>query len=224
LDAIKEATQRELGAPSELAGIAARAEWGTDTRGAALSAGREAPSPDEEGFRRWAVVRLPGLRRRAHLLTGEWGAADDLVQETLIKLYANWPRVAGGPNPDAYAAKVLATRYLDQLRKPWRRSEVSTPRPPDYADARVEAAFENVERDDILMTALGSLPRDQRIAIVFRYSEDMSLEQIANVLDVPLGTVKSRLSRASAQLRRELVRQGYEAPRTDQASNDSDEE
>jgi RNA polymerase sigma-70 factor (sigma-E family) len=175
--------------------------------GSSNRAGR--PSADEDGFRSWVALRLPGLRRKAFLLTGDWHRADDLVQDALVSMYAGWPRIARGDNVDGYASRVLVHKHIDERRRPWRREHL-VDAVPDTADDRARRGFEEVEsRDDVLVAALALLPATQRAVLVLRFSDDLALDEIARVLELPLGTVKSRLSRASDALRSELARRGH---------------
>jgi RNA polymerase sigma-70 factor (sigma-E family) len=167
------------------------------------------PSPDEAGFREWVSLRAPGLRRKAYLLCGDWHAADDLVQDALITLYTTWPRVARGNNIDAYASRVLVHKFIDDKRRPWRRQHV-TETVPECTDPRAREAFERVERrDGPLAAALATLPVQQRAVLVLRYIDDLAVDDIARVLDLPAGTVKSRLSRGIDALRTQLETNGY---------------
>ena len=165
---------------------------------------RDDPTPDESGFRIWAASRMTSLRRRAYLLSGDWHSADDLVQDSLASMYKAWPRIARGSNVDAYAARVLLHKFLDERRRPWRR-ESPVEALPDRIDDSSARAFASVDgRDDVLIRALRALPAGQRAVVVLRYSDDLSLEQISQVLGLRIGTVKSRLSRATEALRRDL--------------------
>ncbi|HVN49929.1 MAG TPA: SigE family RNA polymerase sigma factor [Acidimicrobiales bacterium] len=169
------------------------------------------PTADDAGFLAWAASRMPTLRRRAYLLSGDWHTADDLVQESLAGMFKSWPRIARGGNLDAYAARVMLHKLLDERRRPWRR-ETPVDAVPDRADRSSEQAMGRVERaDDELARALRSLPPGQRAVVVLRYGDDLPLEQIAAVLGVRPGTVKSRLSRATESLRRELAPSGAPA-------------
>jgi DNA-directed RNA polymerase specialized sigma24 family protein len=100
-------------------------------------------------------LRGPVLRRKAFLLTGDWSAADDLVQEVLVTVFTRWSRVARGTNIDAYANKVLAGKYVDSRRRPWRR-EHAVPTPPDRSDPAAQDAFDLIEDHD------GHLPSPSR--------------------------------------------------------------
>jgi RNA polymerase sigma-70 factor (sigma-E family) len=157
------------------------------------------------------TVRTATLRRKAFLLTGDWHAADDLVQDTMITLFAGWPRVARGRNINSYANRVLVHKFIDDRRRPWRRE-----RPvdviPDSLDSRAADPFARVDgHDDVLAAALASLPAGQRAVLVLRFTDDLTVEEVAAVMDLPSGTVKSRLSRGSETLRRELARRGHPA-------------
>ena len=167
------------------------------------------PSPDEDGFRAWVAVRLPGLRRKGYLLAGDWHRADDLVQDTLVAMYAVWPRIARGGNLDGYASRVLVHKHIDERRRPWRR-ERSVDAVPDTADPGSSRAFDAVDdTDHDLVAALATLPASQRAVLVLRFTDDLALDEIARLLDLPLGTVKSRLSRGSDALRAELADRGH---------------
>lgn len=165
----------------------------------------------EESFRVWAQARVPVLRRRAYLLCGSWHTADDLVQDTLIKIYLRWGRVVDGPNPDAYATRVLLTRHLDDRRRPWRRERSSAEVPEAGDTAAAEALSEVENRDATLTAALRHVPLPQRVVLVLRFAEDLSVEQVAEVLGISAGTVRSRCSRGAERLRTELARLGQPA-------------
>ncbi len=172
-------------------------------------AGRGSPTPDEAGFLAWATVRMPVIRRRAYFLCGDWHAADDLVQETLARVYARWSSIATGPNPDAYAMRVVVNLHVDRLRQPWRR-ERSMAALPDQADPAAERRISAVDDDDrILAEALQRLSPDHRVVLVLRFADDLSVDEVARILDVSSGTVKSRTSRAADALRALLRDAGH---------------
>jgi len=159
------------------------------------------PTPDDDGFRDWMSLRAPALRRKAFLMCGDWHSADDLVQDTVITMYSRWPRIAAGSSVDAYASRVLVGKYVDQRRRPWRRERVGGTL-PERADHRSADAFEAVEgAEALLTTALATLSSAQRAVLVLRFTDDLSVDEIAAVLGLPSGTVKSRLSRATATVR-----------------------
>ncbi len=164
----------------------------------------EGPSPDDAGFREWMLARASVLRRKAFLLCGDWAAADDLVQDVLVTMYPRWSRVARGGHVDAYANRVLFGKHVDARRRPWRRERPMNA-VPDLADPTSERALAAVdERDGPLVAALAALPADQRAVVVLRFTDDLTVDGIAEVLGIPAGTVKSRLSRGTESLRSHL--------------------
>jgi RNA polymerase sigma-70 factor (sigma-E family) len=158
-------------------------------------------------FREWAQGRQSALRRTAFLLCGDWHQAQDLVQETLTKLYRHWTRLSDRDGLDAYARTVLVRAYTDE-----RRRRRSTERPvasvPDVADRPGEESRADLRM--ILLAALAVMPRSQRAVLVLRYWEDLTQAQTAAVLGCSEGNVKSQASRGLASLRSELDRVGFE--------------
>jgi RNA polymerase sigma-70 factor (sigma-E family) len=154
---------------------------------------------DEDEFRAFATVRIPGLRRSAYLLCGDAHAADDLVSTVLIKLYRNWRRLATVDHPDAYVRRVLVTSWTDELRRPWRRERTSAvvPDPPPHHDAYRLDRF-------TLMPLLARLTPKRRAVVVLRFYEDLSVEQTAEIMRCSPGTVKTHTHRALEDLRKLL--------------------
>jgi len=158
--------------------------------------GRRAASVDVE-FADWMAARQVALVRTAYLLTGSQHAAEDLVQATLTRLYLSWERISDRQHVDAYARRAL----LNEHRSTWRRS---SRRPEVLSDAVPEAALAPAEYDgerEAVWRFVQALPPRQRAVIVLRYYEDLSEAQIADLLGISTGTVKSQASRALASLR-----------------------
>lgn len=148
---------------------------------------------DEAAFRTFACSRQVSLRRTAYLLCGDWHGAEDLVQNTLVKLYVAWRRVRDA-EPDAYARRILLRCYLDERRRPWRRERtVELPDNPAYVSDHAATLD--------LRDALARLPARQRATVVLRFWADASVAETAQALGVSEGTVKSQTARAMAQLR-----------------------
>jgi RNA polymerase sigma-70 factor (sigma-E family) len=146
------------------------------------------------------LAREPALHRLAVLLTGDPHSAQDLVQATLAKLYLAWERLDDREHVDGYARRILVNEHRSAWRRPWRRREVSTTRPPD-------SASEDRQYDggrDAVWAFVATLPPRQRAVIVLRYYEDLTERETADVLGVAVGTVKSQASRAIAALRDQL--------------------
>lgn len=155
------------------------------------------PPVDDAGFVAWATIRRSGLRRLAFLLCGDWDRADDLVQETLVRLHRRWASIAVA-GADAYARRVLLNVAVDERRRPWRR-EISTEVLPEVAGIDPEPSGLQ-----LLSAALRALPARQRAVLVLRFFDDLSVEQTAAALDCSPGTVKSQTARGLAKLRRLL--------------------
>ncbi len=151
-------------------------------------------------FESWLVAREPALQRLALLLTGDEHTAQDLVQTSLAKLYLAWDRLDDRDNLDAYARRILVNEHRTAWRRPWRRREVVTAAPPD----RPGLSIEYDGGREVVWEFVASLPPRQRAVIVLRYYEQLTEAEIAEVLGVSPGTVKSQASRAIAALRARL--------------------
>lgn len=171
--------------------------------------GRDQPQPgpdltaDDAGFRAWATARAAWLRRTAYLLTLDWHEADDVVQDTLAKLYPRWAAIARRGTPDAYARRVLATTVVDARRRPWRR-ERTVADLVAVADAAGSLELPDTADRDALLTALRAVPPGQRAVLVLRFFDDQSVDQVAALLGISPGAVKSQTARGLARLRAEL--------------------
>ncbi|MBY8842191.1 SigE family RNA polymerase sigma factor [Streptomyces sp. SP2-10] len=152
---------------------------------------REAPAD----YLEFAVARSGPLFRTACLLTGDWHLAEDLVQETLAKMYRSWRRINRAESPVAYADTVLVRTYVSQRR---RRS--STERPSDRLPDRAGPASDP-ELRMALLDGLAQLTGKDRAVLVLRYWEDRSVEETAHVLKLSPGAVRTRSLRALQRLR-----------------------
>lgn len=151
-------------------------------------------SPD--GFLDFAAHRAGHLFRSACLLTsGDTHYAEDLVQETLGRMYLAWRRISTIDNPAGYAQTVLVRVFLTQQR---RRSSRERPiaELPETATPESDSTLRLT-----LLDALGRLPPKDRAVLVLRYWEDRSVEETAEVLRASSGAVRSRSTRALARLR-----------------------
>jgi RNA polymerase sigma-70 factor (ECF subfamily) len=157
-----------------------------------------------EGLVRKYQQRVYALCRR---LTGAHQSADDLAQETFIKAYfalarfdAEWPlypwlrRIALNTGLN-YLKSRRRERPLDEAALSPRRMPFSAP-----ADGP-EERFERAEFEERFERAVASLPSDQRSVFVLRFHEGLSYDEISRALDVPVGTVMSRLNRARQRLK-----------------------
>ncbi|WP_318214232.1 SigE family RNA polymerase sigma factor [Streptomyces sp. SCL15-6] len=150
-----------------------------------------------DDYAEFAGARAGHLYRSACLLTaGDTHLAEDLVQDTLGRLYVRWGRVSRAENPAAYAQTVLTRAFLAHQR---RRS--SGERATDVFPDLPGAADGDAPLRLTLLAALARLPAKDRAVIVLRYWEDRSVEQTADVLNVSSAAVRTRCSRALGRLR-----------------------
>ena len=137
------------------------------------------------------------LLRMATLLTSDPDAAEDIYQETLQRLATRWSRVG---NPRAFCRRVMHNIVIDRARAQRRRPrELFAIR--DSGDPRSGDPVTAVELRPALLAALGTLTAQQRAIVVLRYFEDLGENEVAGLLGISAGTVKSTASRAVAQLR-----------------------
>jgi RNA polymerase sigma-70 factor (sigma-E family) len=153
-----------------------------------------------EEFRAYVQARLPWMSRIAFLLTGNHHAAEDLLQNALIKVAANWAKVAAADQQDAYVRRLLYNEHVSG----WRRAkhaqfETSTDEVPERRFSRDEVS--NSLRRIMLEQALAKLAPKQRAVIVLRYFEDLDEAATAQALGCSIGNVKSQSSRAIDRLR-----------------------
>jgi RNA polymerase sigma-70 factor (sigma-E family) len=151
----------------------------------------------EAEFRQYVSARADRLRRYAYLCCGDWHRAEDSVQTAFIRLYGVWAR-RSGDECDRYVRRIVTNILIDEHRRGWfrreRASDLLPDRPvPDGSQRCVETLT--------IMTALARLPPRQRAVVVLRYWEDLSIEQVSNVLHCSTGTVKSQGARGLRTLR-----------------------
>ena len=144
------------------------------------------------------LAALPSLRAFALSLTHNVTYADDLVQDTILRAWANLDRFEAGTNLQAWLFTILRNGFYSQHRK--KRREVEDP-DGSYA-ARLWAPPEQPARCDVqdMLKALAKLPVEHREALLLIVAEGLSYEDAARVCGVPVGTMKSRTFRARAGL------------------------
>ncbi|MCX6398594.1 MAG: SigE family RNA polymerase sigma factor [Propionibacteriales bacterium] len=141
----------------------------------------------------------PTLVRAAIFLGARPHEAEDLAQTTLVRCYTGWDRVNSAENREAYVYRMLLNCLRDTRRtRWWKDRQYDDPRALDRP-AGGDAA-ERVAVADAVHRALGTLTKPNRDVVVLRYFVQLTEKQTAEVLGVPAGTVKSRLSRALAHL------------------------
>ena len=185
------------------------------------------PPPAEEkrsSFEREALVHLDALYRVALRLSGNPADAEDLVQEAMLRAYRSWDRFTLGTNAKGWLLTILRNLFINEYRRRRRHPETV-----DLDTIEPFAVFEDVQADpqgalfdrivdDEVLRAVDELPEVFREAVMLSDVEGLSYEEIAKVLDVPVGTVKSRLYRGRRMLQARLyeyaVSMGYIKGRT----------
>ena len=153
----------------------------------------------EREFEEFAVARTPGLYRSAVMLCGNSHLAEDLVQETLAKVYVKWRQPLGRiENPAAYAHTVLTRTFISHRRRRGTGAEILSAELPEAAS---EDAMSAATTRLVLGQALDGLSRIDRAVVVLRYLEDLSVDETAGRLDISPGAVKNRSMRALQRLR-----------------------
>ncbi|TXS56211.1 SigE family RNA polymerase sigma factor [Streptomyces sp. t39] len=153
-----------------------------------------------EQYREFATGRATHLYRSACLLTGgDTHLAEDLVQETLGRMYLVWGKISRIDNPAGYAQTVLVRAFLTHRR---RRS--ATERPVGDLPDSAPPAGDDPDLRLALLGALGTLAPKDRAVVVLRYWEDRSVEETADAMHVSPAAVRTRTVRALARLREQL--------------------
>jgi len=161
-------------------------------------------------FEREAMPHMNALYNFALRMTGDPDDADDLVQETYLKAFRFFDKFEKGTNCKAWLFRILKNSYINDYRK-----SSKEPSKVDYED--IENFYENIKSSDVksshltedvynnllddeVSAAISSLPEDFRTVIILSDIEGFTYEEIADFVDVPIGTVRSRLHRARKML------------------------
>jgi RNA polymerase sigma-70 factor (ECF subfamily) len=169
-------------------------------------------------FEQEALPHLDSLYRMALRLTADPARAEDLVQDTMLKAFRAWGQYQRGTNARAWLLTILRNTFINDYRR--RKRE---PIPVDlqavepYAIHRAveqvdpEGAFFDQIVDERVLAAIDQLPEDFREVLALSDIEGLSYAEIASALEIPIGTVKSRLFRARRQLQTALYAHAVEA-------------
>lgn len=153
----------------------------------------------DEEFAEFVGARYRALVRTGLLMTGDRGHAEDLAQSALIRTYLAWGRLREPANAEAYARRTLIRLALRARQRRW-TNEVASGTIPETGASQV-TEFGHTELALDVRRALAALPAGQRAVIVLRYLDDQSEAEIAQLLGISAGTVKSRAARGLAALR-----------------------
>lgn len=159
-----------------------------------------------------ALVHLDALYGLARRLTGGDAArAEDLVQETVLKAFRAWDDFELGTNCRAWLMTILRNTFINQFRRRRRR-----PAPVEFEEVQDRSVFEETKDvdpegsffdriiDEEVVAAIDQLPAEFRIPVVLSDLEGLNYREIADIMEIPVGTVKSRLFRARKRLQKKL--------------------
>ena len=153
------------------------------------------------------VELIPRLRRYARALVGDRASADDLVQDTLERAWAKLHLYRRGTDLRAWLFTVMHNVHVNKVR---------ATRVTDTLDDDLPELAQRASQGDALLVrdldrAIARLPAEQRAVLLLVTLEEMSYEEVARALGIPIGTVMSRLSRAREKLRMMMLGQGAAA-------------
>lgn len=177
-----------------------------------------------QSFETEALPHLDAVYRFALRLSGSPAAAEDLVQDTYLRAYRAWEQYTPGTRAKSWLFTICRNAYLRQRERDTRRSELvdraaredpaldgsparETPIFTGGHDYDPEGDFFREIIDDTILDAIDTLPPDFREAVVLSDLQGLSYQEVAGILNVPLGTVKSRLFRGRRMLQQKLY--GY---------------
>ena len=154
-------------------------------------------------FEAEALIHVDALFRVALRFVGNAADADDLVQDTLFRAYQAWDQFEPGTNAKGWLITILRNVFINEYRRNARRRQIleSESAPPQHATVRF---FDDLV-DDEVMRAIDALPLPYREVVVLRDIEELHYDEIATMVGVPVGTVKSRLFRAREMLQDKLL-------------------
>jgi len=171
---------------------------------------------DRADFERDAMEFAPQLYAAALRMTRNPTDAEDVVQETFLKAYRAYDSFEAGTNLKAWLYRILTNTYINKYRKAQRRpNEVELGELQDlYLYKRLgeqSGASDSAENealdmfvDEDIIEAIDSLPENFRLPVIYADVEGFSYKEIADILDIPIGTVMSRLHRGRKALQRKL--------------------
>jgi len=149
----------------------------------------------------------PAVRRYLFGMCGHWHQAEDLAQETLLKAWKKRDSFDGRADVKTWIFRIARNHWLDRLRRrrvrPLEQTMISDAHAVSSASGPLQAAS-RTELAAAIEKAMGRLPDEQREALALRESEGLTFAQIAVLMSVPAGTVKSRVRYALGKLADEL--------------------
>ncbi len=173
---------------------------------------------DAEAFDQLVVCYAPRLLRMAYVLVGNREDAEDLAQEALSKAYFKLDSFAGRSSFFTWLYRITVNLSISKRRKrrleSTHRSVALDDAPPPATEQTADQTLDTQEQLDRMRAAIEQLEEDRRTVLVLRDIEGLDYSEIAGVLDIPKGTVRSRLHRARSDLRERMQRDSGSPPQT----------
>lgn len=162
----------------------------------------------DDDVRQDMIALLPRMRRFAYSLTGSIDEADDLVQSACERALGRLDQYERGTSLEGWLFRIIQTSWIDRVRSVRRRGIVNDPEVMSAVpfDARIHERTEARAALEIVREEIALLPEDQRSVLALVTVDGMSYKDAAEVLEIPIGTVMSRLSRARKRLGEALER------------------
>jgi len=164
---------------------------------------------DHDAFAALAVANVDRLYGLARLIVRDVDRAEDAAQETLIRAWRELPRLRDPDRFQAWLRRLLVNACYDESRRLRRRAEITLL--ADHVPAGDDETMRVMDREQ-LDRAFRRLPMEQRVVVVLNHLEGLSHAEIAETLDLPMGTVKSRMRYAMEGLRAALEADDREGP------------
>jgi RNA polymerase sigma-70 factor (sigma-E family) len=161
---------------------------------------KQGGADDLRDFHEFVALRSPSWMRTAYLLVGTREAAEDLVQSALERTFVRWRRVRRMEMPEAYVRRIVINTAHDA----WRRAQripTDDSAPEHAADSALDDHADGVALRISLLRALDELPHGMRTVVVLRYWEELSVQEVAELLNCSTGNVKAQASRGLERLR-----------------------
>ncbi len=182
-------------------------------------------APTDSDFETEALIHMDALFRFASRLTKDRGRAEDLLQETLLRAVRFWANYQKGTNCKAWLFRIMRNLYLNTVQVEQKSSQNASledteewylyqhlQNQQESEEASPERIFLQGDWSPEILEALDQIPEEYRTALILSDVEEFSYQQIAEILNVPIGTVRSRLNRARGKLQKlltEYVKENY---------------
>lgn len=168
---------------------------------------RAAQAGDKAAFEKLLAPHLPKLYNLAYHLVQHRDDAQDAVQDTAIKAFRSLKGFREEANFGTWLARILKNTILDEVKRAVRRHEEATEQLPERAEHVTEPGAEQRELRDLMMGFLNQLSEKLREPVILYDIEGYSYEEVASIMDINVGTVKSRLNRGRTALRDKILSQ-----------------